>query len=65
MTIKELNELTDSGEIIVINYAGNKEKLNCFDDSFQMIAYGDFLVNAISITNGAIEAEIKLIPAKN
>ena len=65
MTIKELNALTDSGEDIIINYAGFKEKLNRFENSFQMIAYGNFLVNAISITDGAIEAEIKLIPAKN
>ena len=64
MTIKELNELTDSGEIIVINYAGNKEKLNRFEDSFQMIAYGDYLVSGISTIKDGIEAEIKLIPAK-
>ena len=64
MTIKELKELTDSGEIIVINYAGNKEKLNRFEDSFQMIAYGDYLVSGISTIKDGIEAEIKLIPAK-
>lgn len=64
MTIKELNALTDSGEDIILNYAGFKEKLNRFENSFQMIAYGDFLINTISITGDAIEAEIKLIPAK-
>lgn len=64
MTIKELNALTDSGEDIILNYAGFKEKLNRFEDSFQMIAYGDFLVSGISTIKDGIEAEIKLIPAK-
>lgn len=64
MTIRELNALTDSGEIIVINYAGHKEKLNRFEESFQMIAYGDYLISGISTIENGIEAEIKLIPAK-
>lgn len=65
MTIKELNALTDSAEIIIINYAGHKEKLNRFEESFQMIAYGDYLVSGISTFKDGIEAEIKLIPAKS
>lgn len=64
MTIRELNTITDPGEDIIINYAGHKEKLNRYETSFQMIAYGDFLIENIGIINGALEAEIKLIPAK-
>ena len=65
MTIRELNQITDSGENIKISYAGKVEPLNRFDDAFQMIAYGDYLVDYISIVNGDLIANVKMIPAKD
>ena len=64
MTIKELNEITGSGEDIIIEYAGHKEKLNRYQESFQMIAYGDYLISNITIINDALEVSVKLISAK-
>lgn len=65
MTIKELNQITDSGENIKISYAGKVEKLNRFENAFQMIAYGDYLIDYVSIVNGDLIAHVKMIPAKD
>lgn len=64
MTIKQLSDLTDSGTDIILNYAGSKEKLNRFQDSFQMIAYGDFIIGDLAVINGNLEAAVKVIPAR-
>ena len=64
MTIRELNQITDSGENIKISYAGKVEQLNRFNDAFQMIAYGNYLIDYISIANGDLIAHVKVIPAK-
>lgn len=64
MTIKEFNQIVDPEIEIKVAYAGSTEPLNRYNDSLQMLAYGDFVVESIGIIGGKLEATVKTVPVK-
>lgn len=65
MTVKQIVEIADGTNDIYLEYAGKREKLDTYEESLALAAYGDFVVSHITATQeGNLELSIKTIPAR-